>query len=105
MISSLGLTRSLALTLACILAPELVLSQNPPTQTLQPSKPERKNINPYQLLQRPIIERPLITGRKAMVTSIDPLASMAGMKILEEGGNAFDAAVAAAAAMAEPAIE
>lgn len=35
-----------------------------------------------------------------MITSIDPLASMAGMKVLQEGGNAFDAAVAAAAAMA-----
>ena len=100
MISILRLTRSLALTLACVLTPELVLSQNPPTQIPQSSKLELRNIDPYQLLQRPIIERPLITGRRAMVTSIDPLASMAGMRILEEGGNAFDAAVAAAAAMA-----
>jgi len=46
-----------------------------------------------------IVERPLITGRKAMVTSLEPLASMAGMRILQEGGNAFDAAVATAAAV------
>lgn len=46
-----------------------------------------------------LVERPLITGRKAMVTSLDPLASMAGMRILMEGGNAFDAAVATAAAV------
>jgi gamma-glutamyltranspeptidase/glutathione hydrolase len=46
-----------------------------------------------------LVERPLVTGRKAMVTSLDPLASMAGMRILMEGGNAFDAAVATAAAV------
>jgi gamma-glutamyltranspeptidase/glutathione hydrolase len=46
-----------------------------------------------------LAERSLVTGRKAMVTSLDPLASMAGMRILMEGGNAFDAAVATAAAI------
>jgi gamma-glutamyltranspeptidase len=40
------------------------------------------------------VERPLISGREAVVTSLEPLASMAGMRILQEGGNAFDAAVA-----------
>ena len=46
-----------------------------------------------------LVERPLVTGRRAMVTSLDPLASMAGMRILLEGGNAFDAALATAAAV------
>src|SRR5215831_9823190 len=46
-----------------------------------------------------IVERPLITGRQAMVTSLEPLASMAGMRVLQQGGNAFDAAVAAAVAL------
>ena len=46
-----------------------------------------------------LVERPLVTGRTAMVTSLDPLASTAGMRILMEGGNAFDAAIAAAAAV------
>ena len=44
--------------------------------------------------------RPLVTAREAMVTSLDPLASEAGMRILQQGGNAFDAAVATAAAIA-----
>lgn len=46
-----------------------------------------------------LVERPLISGREAIVTSLEPLASMAGMRILQEGGNAFDAAVATALAV------
>lgn len=46
-----------------------------------------------------LVERPLISGRQAVVTSDEPLASMAGMHILQEGGNAFDAAVATAVAV------
>lgn len=45
-----------------------------------------------------LVERPLITGRKAIVGSLHPLSTMAGMRILLEGGNAFDAAVATAVA-------
>ena len=47
-----------------------------------------------------LVERPLVTGRYGAVTSLEPLASMAGMKVLMEGGNAFDAAAATAAAVA-----
>src|SRR3984893_14398477 len=49
--------------------------------------------------QAQLVERPLITARHAIVTSDEPLASMAGMRILQEGGNAFDAAVATAVAV------
>src|SRR5438132_4842293 len=44
------------------------------------------------------LARPLITGRHAMVTSLHPLSSMAGMRVLQQGGNAFDAAIATALA-------
>ena len=51
------------------------------------------------VLNAQLVERPLITARHAIVTSDEPLASMAGMRILQQGGNAFDAAVATAVAV------
>jgi gamma-glutamyltranspeptidase len=43
--------------------------------------------------------RPVIMGRKGMVSSGHPLASQAGMAMLQNGGNAIDAASATAAAL------
>lgn len=48
--------------------------------------------------QQPWVERPLIQGREAVIASLHPLSTAAGMRILMQGGNAFDAAVATAVA-------
>src|SRR6202035_3053390 len=48
---------------------------------------------------RSVMDPPRVSGRHAVVTSDEPLASMAGMRMLHEGGNAFDAAVATAIAV------
>ena len=43
--------------------------------------------------------RPAAIGKKGMVATANPLASLAGQQVLAKGGNAIDAIVAAAASL------
>src|SRR5260221_10620474 len=48
----------------------------------------------------PRATRSVVMARRGVIATSQPLASAAGLKVLQEGGNAIDAAVTAAAVLA-----
>jgi gamma-glutamyltranspeptidase/glutathione hydrolase len=67
-----------------------------------PPLPSAEAHPPQPAVQAKVKEPPrkaTVTGKGGAVTSVDPYASRIGLKVLKQGGNAVDAAVATAAAL------
>src|SRR6478609_4502738 len=54
---------------------------------------------PSTTSDRPTVKDPTAVGKGGAISTVDPEASAAGLKVLRKGGNAVDAAVAAAATL------
>src|SRR5712671_3126145 len=84
-----------ALALLAIVIAVLAASAQQPRQTegTRPRPGDRPAANPHST-------RSVVMGRNGMIATSQPLASAAGLKVLQDGGNAIDAAVTAAAVLA-----
>jgi gamma-glutamyltranspeptidase / glutathione hydrolase len=76
--------------IATVTAISFSSAQAPDTR---PRAGDRPAANPHST-------RSVVMGRNGMIATSQPLASAAGLKVLQDGGNAIDAAVTAAAVLA-----
>jgi len=75
---------------ACVVALALASPGGPPTSRAQAPQP-RDDARP----QGPVVGRSVVATTLGIVAASQPLAARAGVQILERGGNAIDAAIAA----------
>jgi gamma-glutamyltranspeptidase/glutathione hydrolase len=84
--------KRLSISLLTALLVITVSSAQTPDNT-RPRPGDRPAANPHST-------RSVVYGRNGMIATSQPLASVAGLKVMQDGGNAIDAAVTAAAVLA-----
>jgi gamma-glutamyltranspeptidase/glutathione hydrolase len=80
-------------TLVALFAIGIVVTASAQSPDTRPKPGDRPAANPYAT-------RSVALGTHGMIATSQPLASAAGLKVLQDGGNAIDAAVTAAAVLA-----